>query len=334
MATPPAAGWTGRSRGGRCSVWVFHAAVLLLPIVGLVGAWLGSWVIAAAFLAVGGRRQFGIITYWRRHRPRMSRWTCAMTLWRHYASFGRILCDRMLFFLRPERYRLSHAGIEAPIAMMARGQGFIFISAHLGNWEVAPLLLRRGLDEAGARAPKAVHVVMVRNEHPAVQRFADSRLRAGPVQAIDPREPVAAAVAVSGAIGRGEVVCMLGDRVMGDQPFVVVPFLGRLAKVPVGPFQTALVTGAPIVPAFLVKTGWRGYHLQIDAPWFVRAASRADRRRAIEAAARRWARRLELEVRRRPFQWHNFFPYFVDAAGGPADLHRPATDQGPPPPPG
>jgi hypothetical protein len=50
----------------------------------------------------------------------------------------------------------------------------------------------------------------------------------------------------------------------------------------------------------------------------------------VEAAARRWARRLELEVRRRPFQWHNFFPYFIDDPAA-AGLPRPAADHGPRP---
>ncbi|GDY13968.1 lipid A biosynthesis acyltransferase [Planctomycetota bacterium] len=316
--------WTGRSRGGEL---LFLVCAALVPRAGIIGVWLGSFVIAAGFLVIGGRKQYGILSYWWRLRPRCSRWTLLVTLWRHYASFGRVLCDRLLFILSPQRYRLESTGIEHAIGLMRQRRGFIFLSAHHGNWEIAPLLIQRGISEAqsqaaargepAAIAPPVVHIVMIQGDLPAIQRFSDRHRGNWPVRFHDPRNALGTAVELAAALGRGEIVCLLGDRVHADQPAVAGRFLGRLARFPAGPFQTALLTGAPILPAFMTKTGLGGYRLEVDPPWTVRAASRADRQAAVAAAAQRWARRLELQVRRYPFQWHNFFDFFTPSAESP-----------------
>lgn len=96
---PPAGQhWSGRSRGG---AWLFRGCVSLLPLVGARGAWLFSFVIASAFSLVGGRGQFGMIAYWRRLRPRAGAVILALLAFRQFASFGRILCDRLLVYLSP-----------------------------------------------------------------------------------------------------------------------------------------------------------------------------------------------------------------------------------------
>lgn len=321
--------WTGRSRGGEL---LFLVCAALVPRAGIIGVWLGSFVIAAGFLVMGGRNQYGILSYWWRLRPRCSRWTLLVTLWRHYASFGRVLCDRLLFILSPQRYRLESTGIEHAISLMRQRRGFIFLSGHHGNWEIAPLLIQRGIAEAQSRAaargkaaargqaaapgetaaiaPPVVHIVMIQGDLPAIQRFSDRHRGNWPVRFHDPRNALGTAVELAAALTRGEIVCLLGDRVHADQPAVTARFLGKMARFPAGPFQTALLTGAPILPAFMTKVGLRGYRLEVDPPWIVRAATRADRQAAVAAAAQRWARRLELQVRRHPFQWHNFFDFF------------------------
>ena len=52
------------------------------------------------------------------------------------------------------------------------------------------------------------------------------------------------------ALRRGEVVALQGDRALGNRGDISVPFFGRPAPFPVGPFRLASASGAPIVPAF------------------------------------------------------------------------------------
>ncbi len=313
VSPPAAAGqqWTGRTKGGSA---LFQVCAFLLPLVGARGAWVGSWLIGGGFVAAGGRDLFGMAAYWRRLRPGVGWLRLRILCLRHFSSFGRVLCDRLLVALRPGDYRFEYHNGEVLRAAVGDGRGCILLSAHLGNWELSGHWLKH-LTDAG----KPAYLVMVRDDHPAVQRFVDQHMRGAHLVVIDPRDGLSAALAIRQALQGGHAVCMLGDRVFGNQPATTATFLGGEARFPLGPFQSAALTGAPIVVCFLVKTGLRSYRFEIDRPWHVALPPRGPgRERALQATVQRWAKRLELQARRHPFQWHNFFPYWrAPVAPGP-----------------
>jgi predicted LPLAT superfamily acyltransferase len=295
--------WSGRSWGG---TWLFNVCVTLLPYVGSRGAWLISFVIASCFCAVGGRGQFGMMAYWHRLRPHASRLVLHFLAFRHFASFGRILCDRLLVFQRPKDFRITVEGVRSLRDLRQRKQGCILLSAHIGNWELSSFWLNELTDSIGK-----VHVVMVRDDPVPVQRFVDERMRAGHTAVIDPHDGIGASLAINAALSSGDVVCMLGDRVLGEQPAVKVRFLNGTARFPVGPFHAAALTGMPILTGFLIKTGLRSYLVHVDAPWYIRLPKvRSERNAVLRDAVQRWAMRLELQVRRNPQQWHNFYDFW------------------------
>jgi len=288
--------------GGR---WLFPLAAWLLPMVGVVGAWILAWPIAAGFMVIGGRRQFGMASYWRRRRPEAGLVTRGMLIWRHYHSYGRILCDRMLIYQRPADFIFDHSDQSLRDLVIGGSGGCILLAAHMGNWEVSGMRL-------GQIMTKRLHVVMVQNDIPAVQTYSDQRMRGDQIAVIDPRDRLGASIGIHAALAKGEAVCMLGDRVFPGQPWVEVDFLGGRSRFPIGPFHVAAVTGVPIVVCFLMKTGLRRYRIEVDQPWTVPLQPRgALRQAALHIAVQRWANRLEQQVRRYPLQWHNFFEFWL-----------------------
>ncbi len=280
--------------------------VAALPWAGARGAWVVAWFIAAGFLVAGGRRQFGMLSWWRRLRPRAGTLVHWLLAYRQFASFGRIMCDRFLMSQRPQDYQVDLVGLDGMRECRRRRQGCIMLSAHVGNWEMSSLWLHSIAGDIGK-----VHVVMVRGDVEFVQRSTDQLLRGDFTQVIDPRDGIGASLAINAALSDGDLVCMLGDRVMGGQPAIEVDFMGGRVRFPVGPFHAAMMTGAPILVGFLVKTGLRRYLVEVDPPWQVRLPDRrADRPAVLHAAVQRWARRLELQARRYPQQWHNFYEYW------------------------
>jgi predicted LPLAT superfamily acyltransferase len=297
--------WTGRTAGGSL---LFGVCVTLLPIAGLRGTWLVAWGIAAGFLALGGRERFGMRQYWRRLRPRAGALVQLILAYRQSASFGRILCDRMLAYLRPSLYQITPLGIDGLRQLRQNRTGCILISAHVGNWEMSSFWLNTIAGNVGK-----VHVVMVRDDAEFIQRYGDERLRGNFTNVIDPRDGLGASLAINNALKDGDMVCMLADRVFGNQPAVTVRFMGGNVRMPLGPFQAAAVTGAPILVGFLMKTGFSSYLIQVDSPWYIRLPSRrGDRAVVLQRAVQHWAKRLELQVRRYPMQWHNFYNYWED----------------------
>jgi len=310
--------WSGKTIGGW---WLFPLCARLLPLVGAAGAWILAWPIAAGFLLVGGRRQFGMASYWCRRRPGAGCATRIMLLWRHFHSYGLILCDRLLIHHRPSDFTFDHGDHELRDRVIGGPSGCILLAAHVGNWEVSGLRLSQILS-------KRLHVVMVRNDIPSVQSFSDQRMRGEQMSVIDPRDALGASLAIHAALAKGEAVCMLGDRVVPGQPWVEVDFCGGRARFPVGPFHVAAVTGAPIVVCFLMKAGLRRYRIEVDQPWLVPLKPRGQARQAeLQLAAQRWATRLERQVRRYPLQWHNFYEFWLPGTSG-----KPSRRRAPPSP--
>ena len=304
-ATSRPQSWRGRTLGG---VALFRFCLAGLPIAGARGAWLVAWIIAAGFMLVGGRRQFGMLSWWRRLRPHAGTIVHWMLAYRQFASFGRIMCDRFLALQRPHDYAIELSGIDGMRELRRRRQSCIMLSAHVGNWEMSSYWLHTIAGDIGR-----VHVVMVRDDVAFIQKLADQNLRGDFTNVIDPRDGIGASLAINAALTDGDMVCMLGDRVMGNQPAIEVDFMGSRVRFPMGPFHAAMMTGAPILVGFLLKTGMRRYLVHVDAPWHVRMpAKRADRQAVLQAAVQRWAKRLELQARRYPQQWHNFYEFLGD----------------------
>jgi KDO2-lipid IV(A) lauroyltransferase len=175
-------------------------------------------------------------------------------------------------------------------AVLARGQGCVSLTAHLGNWELAG----RALAVLG----RPVHVVMAQEVDPAVEALLD-RERGGSVRVVRLASPLAALGLVS-AVRRGEVVAFQLDRAPGGRGDVAAPFFGALAPFPLGPFVVAAAAGAPVVPAFCVLEPGGGYRLAVEPAI---AVERGGERAALAAAVAV----LERAVRAHWDQWFNFY---------------------------
>jgi lauroyl/myristoyl acyltransferase len=102
------------------------------------------------------------------------------------------------------------------------------------------------------------------------------------------------------ALRRGEVVGVQGDRALGTRGDVEVPFFGRPARFPLGPFRLSSAVKVPLLPAFCLLDSQYRYVVKIAEPFI---AARGEE----EAAARTWVAALEAIVREYPTQWFNFF---------------------------
>jgi lauroyl/myristoyl acyltransferase len=101
----------------------------------------------------------------------------------------------------------------------------------------------------------------------------------------------------------GGVVALQIDRAPRGVRTRAVRLFDQPGTVPEGPLRLAILTGAPIVPVFVARTGHRRYEVVASAPIRLERSSGTD---VLDAAAQELASRLESFVRAHPTQWFHF----------------------------
>jgi len=117
------------------------------------------------------------------------------------------------------------------------------------------------------------------------------------------------------ALRAGEIVAMQGDRVYRGSG-MTVPFFGRPARFPTGPFALARAAGVPVVPGLVVRTGWLRYRLVVGQPLLLDPSQPQDV--ALRHALMHAVAFLEAHLRRWDSQWLNFFEFWSRTPVAPA----------------
>jgi len=199
------------------------------------------------------------------------------------------------------RYLDGIEGRENLDASLAEGKGVILLTAHLGSYEVGGMLLRgRG---------HTIHAVYKPDRFAPVERLR-TRMRANAgVIGIAVGAGFATLPLVK-VLREGGLVGMQGDRDFSLNG-LPIPFFGREAFFPRGPWELAAMTGAAIVPAFFYTDEEHRFRAHFEAPIHV-VGGRGERMREIEEGMRRYVAHLEHLVRERPDQWYCFYPFWED----------------------
>ncbi len=178
---------------------------------------------------------------------------------------------------------------EIVVATVARGQGVLVVSGHLGNWELgAAYFAARGLHmEAVAR----------RMQNPLFDQYlTDTREQVG-VHVIHDADAVRR---VPRVIREAGVVAFLFDQGAAGLASTWVPFFGRYAKTPRGPAVFALRLGAPIVFTCAVREPNGRYSMKFEEIPVKRTDSlEAD----VDAIVGAYSNALERWVRKYPEQY-------------------------------
>ncbi|MGB6476452.1 MAG: lysophospholipid acyltransferase family protein [Candidatus Sulfotelmatobacter sp.] len=184
---------------------------------------------------------------------------------------------------------------------LAAGNGLIVWTAHVGNSEFASRLL-------SMNGP--VNVARVVEDKPAeiVLRnlMASERLKT-----VDLKGGVGASIELLQALRRNEMVAIQGDRVYQRHTFEV-PFFSKPTSFPLGPFLLSQVSGAPVLPVFVIRRGWLRYQVLMGdlIPAAPSRVKRGDRDADMYEAMCQAVRFLEKTLATHCDQWMNFFDFW------------------------
>lgn len=185
---------------------------------------------------------------------------------------------------------LDLKGVEHLDEALAKGKGVIFLSGHLGNFNLsAQILAVRG---------HRMTIVVEQLKSDGLQRLLEGLRESQGINFV----PLGGneARTIYKALRRNEVVGVMGDRDVAANG-VPVSFFGETASLPAGPAALALRTGAPLITAYTIRKPDGSSLGFIEPP--VELEDTGDFRRDIQAGTQRIAHRLERYIREAPEQW-------------------------------
>lgn len=294
---PPKKTWTSRSIGARWQHEVFYfliryggrgAADLLLVFVVLYYTLFRP--------SVRNRSMF----YLRRRFPERGALGLLWGSYRLSFGVGRVLVDRaVLGILGPQRLSIGLEGKETLAALVANGRGAVMVTAHVGCWQLAmPSLALLG---------KKVNIVMHREAGDVDRQFFEHGDGPPPYRIIDPAEALGGTLEMLQALKRGEVLSVMGDRVMGGKrSTIAVDFLGGKIEIPFSPYLLASASGSSLAVIFPYATGRGKYALKVARIIHVpeglgRSAEQ------YRPYAEQFVAALEEFVAEHPYQFFNFY---------------------------
>lgn len=183
----------------------------------------------------------------------------------------------------------GHEGLSVFDRVLREGRGAILLSAHLGNWELMGAFLRfHGYP--GALVGRRIYYEKFN------QVLLDLRSKVTLktlYQDASPREFVR-------VLNQNQILGILADQDVDRFDGIFVPFFGRPTYTLTTPVKLALATGAPLLPAFVIRSGKR-YRFLVEEPIYVQM--RMNKEETIREYTERWSQVIEAKIRAYPDQW-------------------------------
>ncbi len=306
---------TGKLRGGARGIAFF---IFIIRRLGLRFAYFIA-IFPAAYFSFASPDVAATMDFHRRFFGRVPWWKRRWLVFRHFHSFGRAIIDRTAILAgNRKNFSFQFDGEKNLRDALAEKRGVLLLTAHLGNWEAAGQLLTRidvpitvtGFD----RETPEIRAILNRASQ---QNFKLLPLAGSPMDAI----PLVA------ALRRGEVVAMLGDRAYGS-PAARIPFLGGTAAFPIGAYVMASIAGAPLMHVFSLREPAGHYRFFGFPAQHPQLPPHNQRDEYLKSCAAKYAHDLESVMRRDPFQWYNFFPFWQESkpAAAESKMTEPAAN--------
>ena len=213
-----------------------------------------------------------------------------------YESLGRTAIETALLPARSREQLLAMFsrvdGWDVVERAMAQGRGILFVTGHLGNWELAGSFV-------ASRVP--LEAVARRMQNPLFDEYLTKTRRRIGMSVIHDADAVKR---VPRAIREQHAVAFLVDQGAVGLASTWVPFFGRLAKTPRGPAVFALRLGAPVVFGAALRQPDGRYAIGFEE---VRTEPTGEREADVDRIVTEYTATLERWVRRAPEQyfWHH-----------------------------
>jgi predicted LPLAT superfamily acyltransferase len=283
-----------RKRGNQAGFWFFRMAVRLFGLGGSYGL---LYFVGLYYLIVDRPLVAASLAYTRRRFPEHGSIRQLFNAYLLFVNQGKSLIDRFAVAAGYQGMTIDIDGYEALKGMTDQGKGFILLTAHVGNWQVAMTALNR--------FGKSVYLMMRPEDNVAVKEALNIDNEAENVKIISTDDSLTGVLEAMKAIKKGNIVSIMGDRTYGFTA-AEATFLGDKVHFPIGAFSLATAVQCPVVVFLSAKVGVNKYIVDVSHIIPAPVGVRGKKDEEIAAALQEFAGVLEDYVKAHPFQWFAF----------------------------
>lgn len=283
-----------RKRGNRLGFWFFRT---LSRLFGLGGAYGLLYFVALHYLIFDRPIVNAALAYTRRRFPEHGPLRQLLDAYLLFLSQGKSLIDRYALAAGYRGIDIDIEGFERLKGFVEAGQGFILLTAHLGNWQAAMTAL--------GGFGRTVHLMMRPEDNAAVRDNLSIYSEAERVRIIYADDSINSVLEAMKALKNGDIVSIMGDRTYGFSSHEAI-FLGEKVAFPYGAFSLASAVQCPLVVLLSAKTGPRRYLVDVTNIIEPPSAERSKKEEGIKEGLQGFADILGKYVGQYPYQWFAF----------------------------
>ncbi len=224
----------------------------------------------------------------------------AWMTYKNHCAFSQVVIDRFAMYAG-KKFRIKVEGYEIFKGLCEDPEGFIQLSSHIGNYEIAGYSL--------PTEEKRFNALVFGGEKESVMTNRNRLFEGNNIRMIAMQPDMSHLFEINKVLADGEILSMPADRIFGSQKNFRIPFLGSDAKFPQGPFLLAAVRDVPMLFVSVMKTGAKEYTAKVKR--IGKNADKSGKQRA-EELAREYVAMLEESVNEHPAQWYNYFDFWRD----------------------
>jgi lauroyl/myristoyl acyltransferase len=250
--------------------------------------------VAAAVLVAPKRRS--VVANLRRIRGEGSVLRDAIDTGRTFATYAGCLAEALSNGSKnAEVPQAEMIGRDRVMEAAKRGKGLVVVTIHTGGWEtVGPLFSRIGLK---------VMMVMEAERDARARELSDQARNAAGIKVAHVGQDALDSLPLLRHLQGGGVVALQVDRLPQGIRTEKVRLLGAPGEIPLGPLRLAQLSGAPLLPIFCSRVGYREYKVEAYPP--IQLPKRASPAELAEAA-QKVADAVTAFLRVHPTQWFHF----------------------------
>ena len=286
--------WAGTTYGNG---WMHKCLIKTLRILDVRLLYLFASIFVVPVCLILNPSRKTAYTYFREIH-KYGRLKAAWATYINHCKFAQVVIDKFAMYAG-KKFDVTVEGMDKFNALASGEEGFLHLSSHIGNYEIAGYTL--------VSERKTINAVVYAHEKASVMENRNNMFTKTNIKMITLKEDMSHLFEIDQALCNGDIVSFPTDRFMGQTKCVDALFLGKTAKFPQGPFSVAAMRGLNVLAVNVMKIGLTKYKIYVTPLHYDKEQPRKEQIRQLSGA---YVAELEKRVLEYPTQWYNFFDFW------------------------